>query len=70
MKRQALLAGEPYWRAAGVREKINLLIGPATEVLGDMLAVSKGLHQPTASSWFMAIQSYQMAPRLVLCMPA
>ncbi|CAK0785680.1 hypothetical protein CVIRNUC_008891 [Coccomyxa viridis] len=30
--------GEPYWRAAGVREKINLLIGPATEVLGDMLA--------------------------------
>ena len=41
MKHRALPAGEPHWKAAGVRKKINLLIGPAIKTLRDMLAVSR-----------------------------
>jgi O-methyltransferase len=37
-------AGQPHWEAAGVADKIDLRIAPATETLNAMLEV---VHQPT-----------------------
>ena len=33
-------AGQPFWKAAGVADKVKLHIGPARETLQDLLAVS------------------------------
>ena len=35
----SVLAGKPYWEAAGVAGKIDLLIGPATATLDSLLQV-------------------------------
>ena len=36
----SIVAGQPIWKAAGVADKISLHIGPVTDTLADLLAVS------------------------------
>ena len=36
-------AGEPFWKSAGVADKIKLHVGPANDTLVELLAVSHSL---------------------------
>lgn len=51
----ASLTGKPYWKAAGVEEKIDLRIAPATETLQSLLQVSYPL---SAMPWSASTNSW------------